>query len=91
MKTTGKSEALLSGENAQLKHDLTVIENVNHKLSEKLSRDITFLYREVNCALKVGEESKDRVAVLEGDKKATIICMFAFTLATNAITFMVVY
>ncbi len=87
MAEIGKSEALLSGENAQLKHDLAVTENLN----EKLVTDVKFLSRKLNYALKVGEESKDRVAVLEGDKTILIIWMFVLALVTNAFTFMVVY
>jgi len=87
MTELGKSEALLSGENAQLKHDLAVTENLN----EKLSRDITFLSRKLKYALKIDEESKDRVATLEGDKTVLIIWMCVLALVTNAITFAVVY
>jgi len=87
MTELGKSEALLKGENATLRRALAVVEHKNELLHEYNNR----LNRKLSYATRIGEEHRDRVAVLEGDKTVLIIWMFVLALVTNAITFMVVY
>jgi len=87
MTELGKSEAMLSGENAQLKHDLALVENLN----EKAFLDILSLNRKLNHARETGEKSKNKVSRLEGDRTVLIIWMFILVLVTNSITFAVVY
>ena len=83
----GKSEALLKGENATLRHDLAVVENLNEKLVE----DVKYLTRKLNYSNRVRVDSMSRVSALEADKKVLVISMVVFVLVVNVITFMVGY